>query len=159
MAKITFGGMWVDIESLEGKDKSYWIACLIFSIIAGMCFGVILGFTSESWLFEADVDRTNEVSDIYKENSWLLYLAIAAVISTFIAGYTYIKVLVNQDDLFKKYNEMSMIGGACGFVFIGVPIAVLSPFIGYSPNFFDFFLTFAVGSIINGYMFSKKYLN
>ena len=48
MAKITFGGMWVDIESLEGKDKSYWIACLIFSIIAGMCFGVILGFTSES---------------------------------------------------------------------------------------------------------------
>ena len=107
MAKITFGGMWVDIESLEGKDKSYWIACLIFSIIAGMCFGVILGFTSESWLFEADVERTNEVSDIYKENSWLLYLAIAAVISTFIAGYTYIKVLVNQDDLFKKYISIN----------------------------------------------------
>ena len=149
MAKITHKGMWIDIKSLEGVDKRNYIICLIASCIAGGLAGFFSVTTSEQGL---------EIFANVKGNSAYITYAIAQIFFIYVATYTYISVLKNQDQLFQKYNEMSMIGGAVGFILIGIPMAILSPFFGYDVGFIELFFGFAVGSVINGYRFYKTYI-
>ena len=93
-----------------------------------------------------------------KGNSAYITYAIAQIFFIYVATYTYISVLKNQDQLFQKYNEMSMIGGAVGFILIGIPVAILSPFFGYDVGFIELFFGFAIGSVLNGYRFYKIYI-
>jgi hypothetical protein len=53
---------------------------------------------------------------------------------------------------------MSMIGGALGFILIGMPIAILAPYTGYDIGFIDLFFGFALGSCINGFRFYRQYI-
>ena len=149
MAKITHKGMWIDIKSLEGVDKRNYIICLISSCIAGGLAGFFSVTASEQGL---------EIFADVKGNSAYITYAIAQIFFIYVATYTYISVLKNQDQLFQKYNEMSMIGGAVGFILIGIPMAILSPFFGYDVGFIELFFGFAVGSIVNGYRFYKTYI-
>ena len=149
MAKITHKGMWIDIKSLEGADKKNYIICLIASGIAGGLAGFFSVAASEEGL--------EIFADLNGNNGYISY-AIAQIFFIYVAAYTYIKVLKNQDQLFQKYNEMSMVGGAVGFILIGIPMAILSPFFGYDVGFIELFFGFAAGSGINGYRFYKIYI-
>jgi hypothetical protein len=53
---------------------------------------------------------------------------------------------------------MTMIGGALGFILLGIPIAILSPFVGYDFGFIDLFLGFTLGASINSYRFYKIFI-
>ena len=149
MAKITGYGFWIDIKSLKGEDKKNWIICLIASGLAGG----LAGYLSVA-LSETGIDALGGI----EENGIYIWLSIIEIVCIYIAVYTYIKVLKNQDQLFQKYNEMTMIGGALGFILLGIPIAVLSPFIGYDFGFIDLFLGFALGACINSYRFYKIFI-
>ena len=87
-----------------------------------------------------------------------IWFAIAEIVLIYTAVYTYIQVLKNQDILFQKYNEMTMIGGALGFILIGIPLAIVSPLISYETRFMDLFFGFAIGACINGYRFYKLHI-
>ena len=93
-----------------------------------------------------------------EENGVYIWLSIIEIACIYVSVYTYIKVLKNQDQLFQKYNEMTMIGGAAGFLLVGIPIAILSPFVGYDFGFIDLFLGFTLGACINSYRFYKNYI-
>ena len=149
MAKITHKGMWIDIKSLEGVDKRNYIICLIASCVAGGLAGFFSVAASEEGL--------EIFADLNGNNGYITY-AIAQIFFIYVAAYTYIKVLKNQDQLFQKYNEMTMIGGALGFILLGIPIAILSPFVGYDFGFIDLFLGFALGASINSYRFYKIFI-
>ena len=148
MAKITGYGFWIDIKSLKGADKRNWLICLISSGMAG----AIAGWYSVS----LSNDGIEAFGSMEEQN--YIWFAVTEIILIYIAVYTYIQVLKNQDQLFQKYNEMSMIGGALGFILIGIPIAILAPYSGYDIGFIDLFFGFAVGACINSYRFYKQYI-
>ncbi|MDB4244561.1 hypothetical protein N9870_00915 [Gammaproteobacteria bacterium] len=148
MAKITGYGFWIDIKSLKGADKRNWIICLVTSGLAGG----IAGWFSAS----LSAEGIEAFGTMAQQN--YIWFAIAQIVLVYTAVYTYIQVLKNQDMLFQKYNEMTMIGGALGFILIGVPIAILSPLMGYEIGFMEFFFGFAIGACINGYRFYKLHI-
>tara|TARA_B100001063_G_scaffold139608_1_gene130445 strand:+ start:780 stop:1232 length:453 start_codon:yes stop_codon:yes gene_type:complete len=148
MAKITGYGFWIDIKSLKGADKRNWLICLISSAMAG----AIAGWHSVS----LSTDGIEAFGSMQEQN--YIWFAAAEIILIYIAVYTYIQVLKNQDQLFQKYNEMSMIGGAVGFILIGMPIAILAPYAGYDVGFIDLFFGFALGACINGFRFYRQYI-
>ncbi len=148
MAKITGYGFWIDIKSLKGADKRNWIICLVTSGLAGG----IAGWFSVS----LSADNIETFGSMTEQN--YIWFAIAEIVLIYTAVYTYIQVLKNQDILFQKYNEMSMIGGALGFILIGIPMAAVSPLISYKIGFVDLFLGFAIGACINGYRFYKLHI-
>ena len=51
-----------------------------------------------------------------------------------------------------------MIGGAVGVLLRGIPIAIMSPFVGYDFGFIDLFFGFGLGSCINSYRFYKNFI-
>ena len=143
MAKITGYGFWIDIKSLEGADKRNWIICLVASGLSGGIagwFGVSLS-----------AENIETFGTMAQQN--YIWFAIAEIVLIYTAVYTYIQVLKNQDILFQKYNEMTMIGGALGFILIGIPMAIVSPLIGHEIGFMDLFFGFAIGGCINSYRF------
>jgi len=148
MAKITGWGFWIDIKSLKGADKRNWIACLIASGLVGAIagwFGVTLS-----------AENIETFGSMTEQN--YIWFAIAEIVLIYTAVFTYIQVLKNQDILFQKYNEMTMIGGALGFILIGIPLAIVSPLISYETRFMDLFFGFAIGACINGYRFYKLHI-
>ena len=148
MAKITGWGFWIDIKSLKGADKRNWVTCLIASGLSGAIagwFGVTLS-----------AENIETFGSITEQN--YIWFAIAEIVLIYTAVYTYIQVLKNQDILFQKYNEMTMIGGALGFILIGIPLAIVSPLISYETRFMDLFFGFAIGACINGYRFYKLHI-
>ena len=149
MAKITGYGFWIDIKSLKREDKKNWIICLITAGIAGGLAGYLGVALSETGI---------EALGGIEENGVYIWLSIIEIACIYVSVYTYIKVLKNQDQLFQKYNEMTMIGGAVGFLLVGIPIAILSPFVGYDFGFIDLFLGFTLGASINSYRFYKNYI-
>ncbi|MDB9763554.1 hypothetical protein OAB64_00265 [Gammaproteobacteria bacterium] len=148
MAKITGYGFWIDIKSLKGADKRNWIICLVTSGLAGG----IAGWFSAS----LSAEGTEAFGTMAQQN--YIWFAIAQIVLVYTAVYTYIQVLKNQDMLFQKYNEMTMIGGALGFILIGVPMAILSPLMSYEIGFMEMFFGFAIGACINGYRFYKLHI-
>ena len=148
MAKITGYGFWIDIKSLKGADKRNWITCLVASGLSGG----IAGWFSVS----LSVDGVAAFGSMAQQN--YIWFAIAEIVLIYTAVYTYMQVLKNQDILFQKYNEMTMIGGALGFILIGVPIAILSPVIGYEIGFIELFFGFGIGACINSYRFYKTHI-
>jgi H+/Cl- antiporter ClcA len=148
MAKITGYGFWIDIKSLKGVDKRNWLICLISSAMAG----AIAGWYSAS----LSTDGIEAFGSMEEQN--YIWFAVTEIILIYIAVYTYVQVLKNQDQLFQKYNEMSMIGGALGFILIGIPIAILAPYTGYDVGFMDLFFGFALGACINSFRFYRQYI-
>ena len=148
MAKITGYGFWIDIKSLKGADKRNWIICLIASGLSGG----IAGWFSVS----LSVHGVEAFGSMAQQN--YIWFAIAEIVLIYTAVYTYMQVLKNQDILFQKYNEMTMIGGALGFILIGVPIAILSPVIGYEIGFIELFFGFGIGACINSYRFYRTHI-
>ena len=148
MAKITGYGFWIDIKSLKGVDKRNWLICLISSGMAGAIAGWYSGSLS--------TDGIEAFGSMEEQN--YIWFAVTEIILIYIAVYTYIQVLKNQDQLFQKYNEMSMIGGALGFILIGIPIAILAPYTGYDVGFIDLFFGFALGACINSFRFYRQYI-
>jgi hypothetical protein len=53
---------------------------------------------------------------------------------------------------------MSMIGGALGFILIGIPVAILAPYLDYDIGFIDLFFGFAIGACINSFRFYKQFI-
>ena len=148
MAKITGYGFWIDIKSLKGADKRNWIICLVTSGLAGG----IAGWFSAS----LSAEGIEAFGTMAQQN--YIWFAIAQIVLVYTAVYTYIQVLKNQDMLFQKYIEMTMIGGALGFILIGVPMAILSPLMSYEIGFMEMFFGFAIGACINGYRFYKLHI-
>mgnify|MGYP003320214514 CR=1 FL=1 len=83
-------------------------------------------------------------------------------------GYSYHKVGVvlekisdansQQDDLFNSYQSACFVGGAFGFLTFGLSLTALSPYFNFYPTFYEYFLAFAIGTVIGGYSFYRKYI-
>ena len=76
----------------------------------------------------------------------------------FIGAFFHYKFSITQDDLFNSYQSACFVGGALGFLVFGLSLTALSPYFNYHPNFYEFFIAFAIGTSVGGYSFYRKYI-
>jgi hypothetical protein len=148
MAKITHKGMWIEVSSLNPTDKKNYIKAFCCFMVAAVLLGVHLaeiGFLGD--------DAVNSMPE-----PLLLILRITMIALFFIAAFFHYKFSIAQDDLFNSYQSACLVGGALGFLIFGLSLTALSPYFDFHPTFYEFFLTFALGTSIGGYSFYRKYI-
>ena len=148
MAKITHKGMWIEVSSLNPTDKKNYIKAFACFMVAAVLLGVHLaeiGFLGD--------DAVNSMPE-----PLLLILRITMIALFFIAAFFHYKFSIAQDDLFNSYQSACLVGGALGFLTFGLSLTALSPYFDFHPTFYEFFLTFALGTSIGGYSFYRKYI-
>ena len=150
MAKITYKGLWIEVASLNPKDKKNYIRSLIFFTLGGFFLGIHLAFTG----FVGG--EPIEVRDSAKP--FILIIRLLVIACFLIASIYYKMFYQAQDDFFKSYHNAAFAGGAYGFVVFGTLVSVFSPYFNFQPTFYDFFLAFTVGACIGGYLFYKEYI-
>ena len=150
MAKITHKGMWIELKSLDKDAKSKYILCNIFFFAGALLFGVHLA---------AVVGLGYEVTEEVSSSPVLVIVRLLSLTFMLIAAWLYKEFFATQDEFLNRYNEFVLSNGAIGFLFVGFLISILSPYIDYQVTFYEYFLGFALGTIIGGYRFHNKFID
>ena len=145
MTKITHKGLWFKYSSLSKEDKNITKKVLFSAILCGFFVGL-----------SSDKQSLLMWSEIF--HPYLFYILPAL---TFIAGIFTIKyafeLYQNQDELYKKYHDFSLMSGFMGFVIFGLFLSYLSIFVDYQPQFMDYFGCSILGMVIGQMYFYKKF--
>ena len=149
MAKITHKGMWIEVKSLDKEAKSKYVLCNVFLLIGAFLFGVHLAAVGGLGI---------EVSDEVSISPLLVVVRVLSLTFMLIAAWLYKEFFATQDELLKRYNEFVLSNGAIGFLFVGFLVSILSPYIDYQVTFYEYFLGFALGTVIGGYRFHNKFI-
>ena len=149
MAKITHKGMWIEIKSLDKQAKKNYILCNVFLFIGALLFGVHLAAVGGLGI---------EVSGEVSPSPALIIIRVLSLAFILIAAWLYKEFFASQDEFLNRYNEFVLSNGAIGFLFVGFLISILSPYIDYQVTFYEYFLGFALGTIIGGYRFHNKFI-
>ena len=149
MAKITHKGMWIELKSHDKNAKSKYILCNLFLFAGALLFGVHLAAVGG-----LGIEVTEEVST----SPALVIVRVLSLTFMLIAAWLYKEFFATQDEFLNRYNEFVLSNGAIGFLFVGFLISILSPYIDYQVTFYEYFLGFALGTIIGGYRFHNKFI-
>ena len=150
MAKITHKGMWIEIKSLDKEAKSKYILCNVFLLLGALLFGVHLAAIGG-----IGIESSEEVSS---SSPFLVIVRVLSLSFMFIAAWLYKDFFAMQDEFLNRYNEFVLSNGAIAFLFVGFLISILSPYIDYEVTFYEYFLGFALGTVIGGYRFHNKFI-
>ncbi len=150
MAKITHKGMWIELKSLDKDAKSKYILCNIFLFAGAFLFGVHLTAVGGLGF---------EVSEEFSTSPVLVIVRVLSLTFMLIAAWLYKEFFATQDEFLNRYNEFVLSNGAIGFLFVGFLISMLSPYINYQVTFYEYFLGFALGTIVGGYRFHNKFIS
>ena len=151
MAKITHKGMWIEIKSLDKEAKSKYILCNVFLLLGALLFGVHLAAIGG-----LGIEASEEISS---SSQALIVIRVLSLSFLFIAAWMYKEFFAMQDEFLNRYNEFVLSNGAIGFLFVGFLISILSPYIDYQVTFYEYFLGFALGTVIGGYRFHNKFID
>jgi|TARA_B110000914_G_C15424720_1_gene428327 ABC-type proline/glycine betaine transport system permease subunit len=145
MVKITHRGFWIDISSLNKEDKKLFYKSMFFAIISGF----FIGFTM------SDPSVFLSLSDGYPS---ILYLfPFIAIFSLFLSCIYWFKFYKNQDELFKRFHDFTLMAGWAGFFCFGMIFQFINLFNGYVPVFMDYMGFSIIGMFIGQNYFYKKY--
>ena len=150
MAKITHKGMWIELKSLDKDAKSKYILCNVFLFAGALLFGIHLGTVGGF-----GIETNEEVSS----SPALAIVRILSLTFMLVAAWLYKDFFATQDEFLNRYNEFMLSNGAIGFLFVGFLISILSPYIDYQVTFYEYFIGFALGTVIGGYRFHKKFIS
>ena len=149
MAKITYKGLWIELKSLDKDAKSKYILCNIFLFAGALLFGAHLTAVGGLGF---------EVSEEVSPSPVLVIVRILSLTFMLVAAWLYKDFYATQDEFLNRYNEFVLSNGAIGFLFVGFLISLLSPYIDYQVTFYEYFIGFALGTIIGGYRFHNKFI-
>ena len=150
MAKITHKGMWIELKSLDKDAKSKYILCNVFLFAGALLFGVHLAAVGG-----LGIEATEGVSP----SPVLVIVRVLSLTFMLVAAWLYKDFFATQDEFLNRYNEFMLSNGAIGFLFVGFLISILSPYIDYQVTFYEYFIGFALGTVIGGYRFHKKFIS
>ena len=149
MAKITHKGMWIEVKSLDKEAKSKYVLCNVFLLIGAFLFGVHLAAVGGLGI---------EVSDDVSISPLLVVVRVLSLTFMLVAAWLYKEFFATQDEFLNRYNEFVLSNGAIGFLFVGFLVSILSPYIDYQVTFYEYFLGFALGTVIGGYRVHNKFI-
>ena len=150
MAKITYKGLWIEIKSLDKDAKRKYILCNIFLLAGAILFGIHLAAVGGLGI---------EVNEEVSPSPVLLIVRVLSLTFMLVAAWLYKDFFATQDEFLNRYNEFMLSNGAIGFLFVGFLISILSPYIDYQVTFYEYFIGFALGTVIGGYRFHKKFIS
>jgi hypothetical protein len=150
MAKITYKGLWIELKSLDKDAKRKYILCNIFLLAGAILFGIHLAAVGGLGI---------EVNEEVSPSPVLLIVRVLSLTFMLVAAWLYKDFFATQDEFLNRYNEFMLSNGAIGFLFVGFLISILSPYIDYQVTFYEYFLGFALGTVIGGYRFHKKFIS
>ena len=149
MAKITYKGLWIELKSLDKDAKRKYIICNIFLLAGAILFGIHLAAIGG---FGIEVNEEVSLSPV------LVIVRVLSLTFMLVAAWLYKDFFATQDEFLNRYNEFMLSNGAIGFLFVGFLISILSPYIDYQVTFYEYFIGFALGTVIGGYRFHKKFI-
>jgi len=150
MAKITYKGLWIELKSLDKDAKRKYIICNIFLLAGAILFGIHLAAIGG---FGIEVNEEVSLSPV------LVIVRVLSLTFMLVAAWLYKDFFATQDEFLNRYNEFMLSNGAIGFLFVGFLISILSPYIDYQVTFYEYFIGFALGTVIGGYRFHKKFIS
>ena len=149
MTKITQKGMWIEVSSLNNKDKKNYLVSMLFFFLGALAWGIHLssigGLGGES-IPDSDKSLFFNLARLFFVTSWI------------IAAIFYLKFYKEQDELIQRWHQYILSWGAGGFLICGALISIASPFFNFNPTFYEFFVAFTIGTVLGAYRFYKKYL-
>ena len=149
MAKITYKGLWIELKSLDKDAKKKYILCNIFLLAGAILFGIHLAAVGGLGI---------EVNEEVSPSPVLVIVRVLSLTFMLVAAWLYKDFFATQDEFLNRYNEFMLSNGAIGFLFVGFLISILSPYIDYQVTFYEYFIGFALGAVIGGYRFHKKFI-
>tara|TARA_B000000609_G_scaffold130153_1_gene104542 strand:- start:107 stop:559 length:453 start_codon:yes stop_codon:yes gene_type:complete len=150
MAKITYKGLWIELKSLDKDAKRKYILCNIFLLAGAILFGIHLAAVGGLGI---------EVNEEVSPSPALVIVRVLSLTFMLVAAWLYKDFFATQDEFLNRYNEFMLSNGAIGFLFVGFLISILSPYIDYQVTFYEYFIGFALGTVIGGYRFHKKFIS
>jgi ribose/xylose/arabinose/galactoside ABC-type transport system permease subunit len=82
------------------------------------------------------------------------------IIICWVIGFIYFrKFLHTQDELMHRYYLTTMASGGVGFISVGMLFSIIDPYIDLTIGFYGYFVAFAIGTVVGGFLFDKKYLS
>ena len=150
MAKITYKGLWIELKSLDKDAKRKYMLCNIFLLAGAILFGIHLAAVGGLGI---------EVNEEVSPSPVLVIVRVLSLTFMLVAAWFYKDFFATQDEFLNRYNEFMLSNGAIGFLFVGFLISILSPYIDYQVTFYEYFLGFALGTVIGGYRFHKKFIS
>ena len=151
MAKISFYGSWIDVKSLNKKDKKNYITSMILVFLGAFAWGIHLS-GSDAGILSAS-NQTGPSTE------FLFTIArISVVICWGAAIFFYVRFLKSQDELFRKYHDYVLSWGAVSFLFLGIVISLMAPYFDFQPSYYEYFIAFAIGAAIGGFRFHMEFL-
>ena len=145
MTKITHKGLWFKYSSLSKEDKNTSKKLLLSAILSGFFFGLTL-----------DKQSLLMWSEIFHPYLFYIFPAITLIAVIFTIKYSF-KLYQNQDELYKKYHDFSLMSGFMGFAIFGLLLSYISIFVDYQPQFMDYVLCSILGMGIGQMYFYKKF--
>jgi len=145
MTKITHKGLWFKYSSLSKEDKNISKKVFISAILCGFLVGLTL-----------DKQSLLMWSEIFHPYLFYILPAFALIAGIFTIKYSF-ELHQNQDELFKKYHDFSLMSGFIGFAIFGLLLSYLSIYVDYQPKFMDYFLCSIIGMVIGQMYFYKKF--
>ena len=149
MAKITYKGLWIELKSLDKDAKRKYMLCNIFLLAGAILFGIHLAAVGGLGI---------EVNEEVSPSPVLVIVRVLSLTFMLVAAWFYKDFFATQDEFLNRYNEFMLSNGAIGFLFVGFLISILSPYIDYQVTFYEYFIGFALGTVIGGYRFHKKFI-
>ena len=150
MAKITYKGLWIELKSLDKDAKRKYMLCNIFLLAGAILFGIHLAAVGGLGI---------EVNEEVSPSPVLVIVRVLSLTFMLVAAWLYKDFFSTQDEFLNRYNEFMLSNGAIGFLFVGFLISILSPYTDYQVTFYEYFIGFALGTVIGGYRFHKKFIS
>ena len=145
MTKITHKGLWFKYSSLSKEDKNTSKKVFISSILCGFLLGLSLDKSSLlMW------------SEIIHPSLFYIMPALTLIFGYFSIKYSY-ELYKNQDELYRKFHDFSLMAGLLGFAVFGLILHFVSMYIEYQPEFIDYVLCSILGMGIGQVYFYKKF--
>ena len=151
MAKIINKGSWIKIGSLNKEDKKNYLISAGMFILGALVWGLHLNTVDGIFGPPVFIDTDTSISFGVIRALIIICWVLAVIYSR--------KFLKTQDELMHRYYLTTMASGGAGFISVGMLFSIIDPYIDLTIGFYGYFVAFAIGTVVGGYLFDKKYLS
>ena len=151
MAKIINKGSWIKIGSLNKEDKKNYLISAGMFILWALFWGLHLNTVDGIFGPPVFIDTDTSISFGVIRALIIICWVLAVIYSR--------KFLKTQDELMHRYYLTTMASGGAGFISVGMLFSIIDPYIDLTIGFYGYFVAFAIGTVVGGYLFDKKYLS
>jgi|TARA_Y100001968_G_scaffold313019_1_gene336789 ascorbate-specific PTS system EIIC-type component UlaA len=145
MTKITHKGLWFKYSSLSSEDKNTSKKVFLWALLCGFLFGL-----------SSDKSSLTLWSEIFHPSLFYIMPVLTLIAGFFTIKYSF-ELYKNQDELYKKFHDFSLMAGFLGFAIFGFILHYVSIYTNYQPAWTDYGLCSILGMVIGQVYFYKKF--